>query len=163
MVLNQVKKKEQIKNTHLTRKTGHGFLQRIHQNSTCFVIFNQLKSVSSFWRKQFLTRLVGDNGALIYQKELFRVLASVTEWINLVMVNTLKNSSRAVSFGHLVLVLGKRMVIERIGCLKKAIELLNYSYSREEAGNKECARNSQERFSLNCNACATLSSMELKT
>lgn len=36
------------------------------------------------------------------------------------MVNTLKNSSRAVSFGHVVLARGTRMVRETIGWLKKA-------------------------------------------
>ena len=35
------------------------------------------------------------------------------------MVNTLKNSSRAVSFGHVVLARGTRMVRETIGWLKK--------------------------------------------
>ena len=41
------------------------------------------------------------------------------------MVNTLKNSARAVSFGHVVLGRGTRMVRETIGWLKKAIEQLN--------------------------------------
>ena len=36
------------------------------------------------------------------------------------MVNTLKNSSRAVSFGHVVLAWGPRMVRKTIGWLKKA-------------------------------------------
>lgn len=36
------------------------------------------------------------------------------------MVNTLKNSSRAVSFGHVVLARGPRMVRKTIGWLKKA-------------------------------------------
>lgn len=36
------------------------------------------------------------------------------------MVNTLKNSSRAVSFGNVVLARETRMVGERIGWLKKA-------------------------------------------
>ena len=36
------------------------------------------------------------------------------------MVNTLKNSSRAVSFGQVVLARGTRMVRETIGWLKKA-------------------------------------------
>lgn len=64
-------------------------------------------------------------GINLPQKSFFRVLASVTEWISLVMVNTLKNSSRTVSFGHVVLAQGTRMVRQTIGWLKKAIELLN--------------------------------------
>lgn len=36
------------------------------------------------------------------------------------MVNSLKNSSRAVSFGHVVLARGTRIVRETIGWLKNA-------------------------------------------
>lgn len=70
------------------------------------------------------------------------------------MVNTLKNSSRAVSFGHVVLARGPRMVRKTIGWLKKAnwtIEL------RGGGGETKCAR------ALAQDVGPSLSSMELKT
>ena len=70
------------------------------------------------------------------------------------MVNTLKNSSRAVSFGHVVLARGLRMVRKTIGWLKKA----NWTIELGGGGGKtKCAR------ALAQDVGPSLSSMELKT
>lgn len=70
------------------------------------------------------------------------------------MVNTLKNSSRAVSFGHVVLARGPRMVRKTIGWLKKA----NWTIELGGGGGEtKCAR------ALAQDVGPSLSSMELKT
>ena len=74
------------------------------------------------------------------------------------MVNTLKNSSRAVSFGHVVLARGPRMVRKTIGWLKKANWTIDWTIELGGGGGEtKCAR------ALAQDVGPSLSSMELKT
>ena len=70
------------------------------------------------------------------------------------MVNTLKNSSRTVSFGHVVLARGTRMVRETIGWLKKA----NWTIELGDGGGE-----TKSAAHLRKMGGLTLSSMGLKT